>query len=421
MRTIVLGAGVIGTTTAWYLARHGHEVTVVERRDAVARETSFANGGVLHSSEAEPWSRPGMGRNLVRWIGREDAPLLLRPRALPRVWRWGLAFMRNCRPGPFRDNTRVNLRLTMYTLGCIKEIREATGIAYDAAMEGSLKVYTSPRALDAMEAEARLMTPHGLVYERLDAKGCVAREPALAPIEPTLAGGLYFPLDEHGDCRAFTEGLAGFAAREHGVTFHFGRTVTGLRVEGGRASGVETDQGPLKADSIVVALGSYTPGLLRPHGIRLAIQPVKGVTVSVPAAAWPDGPRVPIIDDSRLFGLIRIGERYRCSGSAEIDGFDATPSRARCEALVKNVIGVFPDLARCWDPETAQLWAGLRPMTPSGIPYLGPTPIGGLFVNAGHGHLGWTMSCGSARVVADLVAGKQPGIDVTGLTLATRA
>lgn len=420
-RTIVLGAGVIGTATAWYLARHGHEVTVIERQGAVARETSFANGGVLHSSEAEPWSRPGMGRNLIRWIGREDAPLLLRPRALPSVWRWGLAFLANCRKTPFRENTRRNLRLTLYTLDCVKRIREETGSAYDVATEGSLKVYTSESALGAMEAEARLMEPHGLVCERLDVKECVAREPALGPIEGTLAGGLYFPADEHGDCRAFTEGLAEHAAREHGVKFRFSRTVTGLRVDGRRVQAVETDDGPLEADNVVVALGSHTPALLRPHGIRLAIQPVKGVTVTVPAAAWPDGPKVPIIDDSRLFGLIRIGDRYRCSGSAEIDGFDATPNRARCERLVENVISVFPDFARCWDPETAQLWAGLRPMTPSGTPYLGPTRIEGLFVNAGHGHLGWTMSCGSARVVADLVAGRDPEIDVAGLLAATRA
>ena len=260
-----------------------------------------------------------------------------------------------------------------------------------------------------------------MVFEAVDAKRCVVIEPALAPIEPTLVGGLFFPPDEHGDCHKFTTGLREHCEQKLGVRCHFGTEVRALRKAGDRLESVETSKGPMRADCYVAAMGSYTPLHLRPLGVRLDIYPAKGVTVTVPAAAWQDGPKVPIIDDTRLFGLIRLGDRYRCSGSVEFTGYETTPSGARCQAIVNNVISVFPEFAKCYDPGTAKFWAGLRPMAPSGNPYLGATPVRNLFVNAGHGHLGWTMSCGSSRVVADLVAGKKPEIDTTGLTLDTRS
>jgi D-amino-acid dehydrogenase len=420
MKTIVLGGGVIGTTTAYYLAKLGHEVDLVERQDGVAMETSFANGGVLHTSEAEPWSRPGMPANIWNWLGKEDAPMLLRYSALPGMWRWGLAFLRNCTLERYRRSTMINLRLSFYTLQCIKEIREETGLDYDLMQKGTLKIYTRSDALEQNRIECETMRPHGMVFEVVDAKRCVAIEPALAPIESTLVGGLYFPPDEHGDCHKFTTGLREHCEHKLGVKCHFGTEVKALRRNGDRIDAIETSHGPMSADHYVAAMGSYTPRHLRPLGVRLDIYPAKGVTVTVPAAGWDDGPKVPIIDDTRLFGLIRLGDRYRCSGSVEFVGYDATPSRARCEAIVENVKSVFPGFAKCYDPNTAKFWAGLRPMAPSGNPYLGPTPIRNLFVNAGHGHLGWTMSCGSSRLVADFVAGRKPEIDPDGLTLDTR-
>jgi D-amino-acid dehydrogenase len=420
MKTIVLGGGVIGTTTAYYLAKLGHEVHLVERQDGVAMETSFANGGVLHTSEAEPWSRPGMPANIWNWLGKEDAPMLLRYSALPGMWRWGLAFIRNCTLERYRRSTMINLRLSFYTLQCIKEIREETGLDYDLMQKGTLKIYTRSDALEQNRIECETMRPHGMVFEVVDAKRCVAIEPALAPIESTLVGGLYFPPDEHGDCHKFTTGLREHCEQKLGVKCHFGTEVKALRRNGDRIDAIETSHGPMSADHYVAAMGSYTPRHLRPLGVRLDIYPAKGVTVTVPAAGWDDGPKVPIIDDTRLFGLIRLGDRYRCSGSVEFVGYDATPSRARCEAIVDNVKSVFPGFDKCYDPNTAKFWAGLRPMAPSGNPYLGPTPIRNLFVNAGHGHLGWTMSCGSSRLVADFVAGRKPEIDPDGLTLDTR-
>ena len=259
-----------------------------------------------------------------------------------------------------------------------------------------------------------------MVYEVADSKRCVAIEPALKPIELSLAGGLYYPPDEHGDCRKFVVGLKKHCAEKHGVKFHFGTEVRRLERAGDRLTAIETDRGRMTADAYVAAMASFTPALVKPLGIRLAIYPAKGVTVTVPAAAWPGGPKVPIIDDTRLFGLIRIGDSYRCSGSVEFAGWDATPNPARAKAIVENVISVFPEFSKCYDPKSALVWSGLRPMAPSGNPYLGPTPIKNLFLNCGHGHLGWTMSLGSSQVVADFVAGNIPKIDTHGLTLATR-
>ncbi len=403
MQCLVLGAGVIGTATAYFLAKDGHEVTVLDRQPGAAMETSFGNGGVLHTSECEPWSRPGMARKVLGWLGKEDAPFVLRYRAIPKMWRWGLAFARNCEHGRFMRHTRTNMALSLLTLELIQRIRAETGIAYDHLETGSMKIYTSRDAMAQVEADCKALEPHGLGYEAVDVARCVALEPALEPIADTLAGALYFPPDETGDCHKFTAALAAHCA-EIGVAFEWGARVRRLRRKGRRIAAVETDRGTHGADVVVAALGSDTPLLLRPLGIRVPIYPVKGVTVTVSADAWPARPRMPIIDDSRLFGLVPLGDRLRCSGSAEITGYDTTPSRVRCQTIVDNVTGVFPKFADCFDPETALYWAGLRPMTPTGVPCLGRTGLENLYVNAGHGHLGWTMSCGSAKVLADIVA-----------------
>lgn len=417
MKVIVLGGGVIGTTTAYYLAKGGHEVHVVERQSDVAMETSFANGGVLHTSEAEPWSQPGMPRKLLSWLGRENAPMLLRMSAIPSMWHWGLSFIRNCSIDRYRAAAIVNLRLANHTLQVIKDIRAETGIEYDLSQVGTLKIYTSQQTLDMNIAECQLLKPHGLVFEAVDAKRCVEIEPALGPIGHTLVGGIFAPPDEHGDCRRFTVGLAEFCRQNLGVTFHFNAEVRGIRQLDNRIVAIETSKGPLTADAYVAAMASYTPALVRNIGIKLNIYPAKGVTVSVPSAAWLNGPKVPIIDDTRLFGLIRIGDLYRCSGSVEFNGWDTTTNPVRAETIVNNVISVFPEFAQCFDSKTARIWSGLRPMPASGNPYLGATPIKNLFLNCGHGHLGWTLSCGSSHLVADIVSGKEPAIDMTGLTL----
>jgi D-amino-acid dehydrogenase len=421
MKTIVLGSGIIGTTTAYFLARAGHEVHVIDRQGEAAMETSFGNGGVLHTSEAEPWSRPGMPRSVLGWLGKEDAPMLLRLGALPSMWRWGLDFVRNCEVGRYRKAVGVNLRLANHTLAVIRQVREDTGVKYDLMQKGTLKIYTRQEALDKNVAESELQRPLGLIFEAVDADRCVAIEPALAPIRQTLVGGIFAPPDEHGDCHKFAVELRKHCEQKLGVRFHFNTEIRRIVRSGDKVERVETSGGDFSGDAYVAALASYAPKLLAPLGVRVSIYPAKGLSVTVPDAAWPEGPDVPIIDDTRLFGLIHIGDRYRCSGSVEFNGWDATPNPGRAKAIVDNVIGVFPEFARCYDARTAKVWAGLRPMPSSGNPYLGPTAVRNLYLNCGHGHLGWTLSCGSSQIVADMVSGRAPAIDVTGLTLATHA
>ena len=411
--TVVLGAGAVGVATAYYLQRLGHAVTVVDRQPGAALETSFGNGAVIHASEVEPWSQPGMPLKILKWLGREDAPMLLRPGAVPHMWRWGIEFLRNCSAPRFHANAVANLRLALYSLASLQEIRGSLDIAYDCSTKGVLKIYRSPEALEAARRNCAMLAEHGLGFEALSRDDCVAREPALAETADSLCGALYFARDEVGDCHKFIQGLARHVAGQGG-RFLYETTVQRLVARGDRVEAVETSAGRVEADNVVVALASFAPGLLRPLGIDLPIHPVKGVSITVPAGSWNNAPSHAIIDDGRLFGLIRIGDRLRAAGSAEIAGYDATPSPARAAAIVAKVTETFPGFARCYAPETAKVWAGLRPVSPSGVGYMGRTRLANLYVNAGHGHLGWTMSCGAGSLVADIVAGRTPAIDVAG-------
>jgi D-amino-acid dehydrogenase len=403
--TIVLGAGAVGVATAYYLARNGEQVTVIERQPAAALETSWGNGGVIHACEVEPWSQPGMPLNIVRWIGNESAPLLLRASAIPHMWRWGLQFALNCSETRFRRNCEANLALALYSLRSLQEIRAETGMVYDAATKGVMKIYRSAGALDKAERSLRRMEPLGLTFQRLTAAEAVQAEPALGDSAGELAGAFHFPHDEVGDCNKFTQALADECARL-GVRFLYGTEVRGIDVEGGRASGVVTVGGRLAASRVVVALGSFTPGMVRALGLDIPIYPVKGVSITFPRSIWNGAPAMPVIDDSHLFGIVPIGDRIRISGSAEITGFDTAPSEDRCQTIVRNAMKTFPSLAGCFDRAAAIFWAGLRPVTPTGSPIIGPTRLPGLWLNAGHGHLGWTLACGSGRVLAELTEGR---------------
>jgi D-amino-acid dehydrogenase len=417
MKTIVLGAGIVGSATAYFLAKQGHEVEVVERRSGAALETSFGNGGVIHASEVEPWSQPGMPRKILQWLGKENAPLLVRYGAIPHMWRWGLSFIANCTPERFRRNSLTNLRLALHSLKTLQGIRAETGIDYDLRTVGVLKIYTSRESFAAGLRAAEFLSGQGLVFEPADRAECVRREPALQATSGSLVGGIYFARDEVGDCHKFTTALAARCAGL-GVKFHYETSILGLERGTTGIGAVRTSAGPMVADNFVAALASFTPGVLRSVGVKVPIYPVKGVTITVPGAPWADRPQMPIIDDGRLFGFVPLGDRLRVSGSAEVAGYDTTPSPARCKAIVDNVIGVFPDFAKCIDPATAKHWAGVRPVTPSGTPILDRAPIRNLYIAAGHGHLGWTMGCGSGQIVADMIAGSTPEIDVDGFALA---
>ena len=407
--TIVLGAGVLGVATAYYLNRAGDRVTVVERQPAAAMETSWGNGAIIHASEIEPWSQPGMPRNILRWLGREDAPLLLRYSAIPHMWRWGLNFALNCSVSRFRKHCETNLALALHSLRSLQEIRGETGIAYDCATNGVMKIFRSQPALDNAERSLRLFEPGGLVFRRVTAAQAIELEPALTGSQAELAGALLFPRDEVGDCNKFTQGLATECARR-GVEFRYQTIANGIETERGRAIGVVTDRGRIASSRVVVALGSFSHPMLRKLGIGVPIYPVKGVSITFPRNLWNDAPRIPVIDDAHLFGLVPIGDRVRVSGSAEITGYDARPAEARCLAIVANASRTFPALKGAFRDDQAVFWAGLRPVTPAGTPLIGRTRVDGVWINSGHGHLGWTMACGSGRVLADLMHAKDPAI-----------
>jgi D-amino-acid dehydrogenase len=409
MTIAVIGAGAVGTASAWYLAKAGHRVTVIERQPEAALETSWGNGCVIHASEVEPWSQPGMPRKIIGWLGKENAPLLLRYGAIPKMWRWGLDFARNCNPARFQANALANLDLALLSLRSLQEIAAETGIAYDRSTRGVIKIYRSEASLDAASAMCRMLAEHGLLFERVSADRAVELEPALRATHPTLVGALYFARDEVGDCNKFTQGLAAACAGA-GVAYHYGTTATGLDVAGGRVRGVLTDHGRIEADQVVVAMGSFSAPLLRQVGLSVPIYPVKGVSITFQRGDWQEAPTMPVIDDSKLFGLVPVGDRMRISGSAEITGYDTTPAPERAAAIVENTAFTFPSITRHYRPAEARIWAGLRPVTPSGTPLIGRTKVDGVWINAGHGHLGWTLACGSGRVLAALMSGTETGL-----------
>jgi len=409
MPITVLGAGAVGTATAWYLRKAGHEVTLIERQSEAGMETSWGNGGVIHASEVEPWSQPGMPAKIIKWLGKENAPLLLRYGAIPHILGWGFAFARNCKPERFRANATANLHLALHSLRSLQEVGAETGIRYDRATRGVLKIYRAAEALGSAAQSCALLAQHGLVFEQVTPDRCVELEPALKDTHSTLSGALYFVRDEVGDCNKFTQGLAG-ACASRGAKLRFGETVRKIETEGGRVKAVITDRERIATDAVVVAMGSFSAPLLALNGLRIPIYPVKGVSITFQRDGWESAPSMPVIDDSKLFGLVPIGDRMRISGSAEITGYDTTPAMARAEAIIANAGYTFPEMKRHFDIANSRIWAGLRPVSPSGTPLIGETRIRGLWVNAGHGHLGWTLSCGSGRVLADLFDGREPGI-----------
>jgi D-amino-acid dehydrogenase len=412
MTTVVLGAGVVGVATAWYLRKSGHDVILVERQAEAAMETSWGNGAIIHASEVEPWSQPGMPTKIIKWLGKEEAPLLLRYRAIPHIFSWGLAFARNCTPERFRENATSNLHLALHSLRSLQEIGAETSIAYDRATRGVLKIYRSKDALNNAERSSAFLARYGLTFERISRERCVEIEPALAHTASSLAGALYFERDEVGDSNKFGQGLAAACAAS-GVQCRFGENVRDIEAGNGQVRAVVTDNGRITTDIVVVALGSFTAPMLAKNGIQVPIYPVKGVSITFQRGGWNSSPNVPVIDDSKLFGFVPIGDRMRVSGSAEIDGYDATPAMSRARAIIDNASFTFPELKGHLDLKQARVWAGLRPVTPSGTPIIGETKIKGLWINSGHGHLGWTMSCGSGRVAADLICGRDPGIPLS--------
>jgi D-amino-acid dehydrogenase len=412
MNVIVLGAGLLGVTSAYYLRQLGHDVTVVDRQATPAAETSFANGGQISVSHAEPWANPGAPKKLLQWLGREDAPLLFRLRADARQWLWGLQFLRECTPARTRHNIVQIVRLGSYSRAMLQALRAERGLQYDQRTQGILHFYTSEQEFAAAEAPAAQMRELGCDRRVISADEAVALEPALRHVRPQLAGATYTAEDESGDANRFARELVQRCI-EDGVQFRMSHTVTALRTAGGEIDHVEATDAEgrfqrLRADAYVLAMGSLSPLLAAPLGVRLPIYPAKGYSVTMPVKDASLAHQVSLTDDEYKLVFSRLGDRLRIAGTAELNGYDRDLNRVRCEAIVKRVEQLFPGAG---DTEQAQFWTGLRPATPSNVPIIGRSKLPNLFLNTGHGTLGWTHACGSGKSIARIVSGLVPEVD----------
>lgn len=410
MRVIVLGAGVVGTTAAWYLTEAGHEVTVIERQPHAGLETSFANGGQISVCHAEPWANPGVLPHILKWIGHESSPLLWRMRPDPAQWAWGLRFIRECTPARTRANIIAVLKLALHSRDCLQALRRQLGLEYDHLERGILHVYTDRRELEHAIPQAALMREYGCERVIKSAEECLQIEPSLRHSRLPLVGGTYTAEDESGDACKFTQALAARCA-ERGVVYRYGTVVEALDAEGDQISGVRLASGEvLTADRYVVALGSYTPLLLKPLGFSLPIYPGKGYSATLKLRDDAVAPTVSITDDGHKLVFSRLGQRLRIAGTAEFNGYNTELNPVRCEAIIKRTQVLFPEATT---DEAPEFWAGLRPVTPGNVPYVGQMRHSNLFIDSGHGTLGWTMACGSGQLLADLVSGRTPAVDPT--------
>jgi D-amino-acid dehydrogenase len=412
MKVIVLGAGVVGITSAWYLRQAGHEVTVIDRQFAPALETSFANGGQISVSHAEPWANPRALAQIFRWLGREDAPLLFRLRADPAQWRWGARFLFECLPWRTRRNIAAILKLALYSRASLKALRADIGIEYDHVARGILHFYTEPAQFEAARAVVGVMNEFGCERTLKTPRELLAIEPALEHALPRIVGGDHAADDESGDACAFTQRLAARCVAA-GVELQTYAMITGLAAGRGAIDGVNLQQSDgstrtLSADAYVVALGSHSPKLLRPLGMLLPVYPVKGYSLTIPVADSAAAPHVSLTDDEYKLVFSRLGQRLRVAGTAELNGYDNTLNAVRCKAILERVESLFPQAG---DFRAAMRWCGLRPATPSNLPYVSATRYRNLFLNTGHGTLGWTLACGSARLLSDLLSVRAPDVD----------
>ena len=414
MRVIVLGSGVIGVASAYYLAEAGHEVVVVDRQEGPALETSFANAGEVSPGYSAPWAAPGIPLKALKWLFMRHRPLFIWPRPDPGLIRWGLSMLRNCTAARYERNKGRMVPLAEYSRDRLRELRIARGIEYDERSLGTLQLFRSEKMLAGTAKDVAILDKFGVAYELLDVDGCIRVEPALAHVREKIAGGLRLPGDETGDCFKFTNALAA-VCRQQGVEFRNGTRIDALLTDAGKVTGVATDKGTITGDAYVVALGSYSPLLLRRIGIDLPVYPVKGYSLTIPITDPAGAPESTVMDETHKVAMTRLGDRIRVGGMAELDGYSSKLRPSRRATLEHVVTDLYP---RGGDVAKASFWCGLRPMTPDGPPVIGRERYDNLWLNTGHGTLGWTMACGSGRVIADLISGRAPEVPVEELSLA---
>jgi len=414
MKIVILGAGVVGITSAWYLVQAGHEVIVIDRQPGPALETSFANAGEVSPGYASPWAAPGIPMKAIRWLLMRHAPLILRPNPDMEMLRWVASMLRNCTSARYALNKSRMVRLAEFSRDRLAALRDELSLDYDQRERGTLQLFRTQSQLDGSAKDIAVLEEYGIPYELLDRDGCVRAEPGLAATRERFVGGLRLPNDETGDCQIFTAKLAAKLA-EMGVEFRYDTKIETLAVDKGRIAGVRTDRGMVSGDQYLVALASFSPALLRPLGMRVPVYPVKGYSITAPIVEPDRAPVSTLLDESYKIAITRLGDRVRVGGMAEISGYSLDLPARRKETLLYCVNDLFPGAARLSDVD---YWCGLRPMTPDGPPILGPTAIPNLYLNTGHGTLGWTMGCGSGHVIADIISGRRPEIDADGLSIA---
>jgi D-amino-acid dehydrogenase len=413
MRVLVLGSGVVGTTSAWYLRQAGFEVTVVDRQPAAALETSYANAGQLSFGYTSPWAAPGIPLKALKWLFQAHAPLSIRATGDLRQYLWLARMLRNCTAERYAVNKARMVRMSDYSRDCLDELVAATGIAFEGRHRGTTQLFRTQQQLDAAAQDIAVLAKYGVPYRLLAPAEIAAYEPGLAEGGAGMAGALHLPNDQTGDCRLFTQRLAQLAG-DAGVEFRYGQRIEALEHAGGRITGVRIDGRREQADRYVLALGSYSPDLLQPLGLRLPVYPLKGYSLTLPIVDAARAPTSTILDESYKVAVTRFDDRIRVGGMAELSGFDLALNPKRRATLERVVNDLYPgggDLAR------AEFWTGLRPATPDGTPVVGATPFGNLFLNTGHGTLGWTMACGSGRYLADLMDSRRPQISSEGLDI----
>ena len=414
MKALVMGGGVIGVTTAYYLARDGHEVTILDRQPQPASETSFANAGLVAPGHAFAWASPKAPKVLLKSLFKDDQALRLRLSADPRMWMWFALFLRQCTEERARINTIRKLRLCIYSLEALHEVVENTGVEYDGQAGGVLYFHRTQETLDKGVAHSGILRENGLPMEVVDRDRVAELEPALEPVKDRIAGAIYSPRCESGDARMFTRNLADFCSERLEVRVATDTSIRAIHTEGDRVVRIATDKGDFTADVYVLSLGCDSPIVARRIGLRLPIYPVKGYSVTIPVGRSNAAPSIGGVDEDNLVAYARMGTRMRITSTAEFTGYNRSHRPADFRAMLNVARDLFPSGG---DYDKPDYWAGLRPMTPEGTPILGKARYRNLLLNTGHGHIGWTMACGSARITADMVAGRKPDISLEGMTL----
>lgn len=416
MKITIIGSGLFGLSTAYHLLAEGHKVSIVERQPDTGLETSFANGGLLTPSLCDPWNAPGVLFNLLKYIGREDSPLLLRPKALPSLMFWGISFLRNSSQNRYNENIYRNTRLAKYNLAVLDDMTKKMPLSDLGGGKSTIKVCRHEEELDEVLKMAEFLAPENIPFKMLDRNQAFILEPSLKPLGNKVAGGIYFPEDRFGDAHQYCVELAQYL-KSHGVEFIYNTKVTNMHTKGGRISHIDTDQGSLHADAFVLSAGSFSPLLASKVGVNIPVRPCKGYSLTLELSGWDNAPKIPVIDHSLHAAVTPLGNQIRVAGTAEFSGYDNELNKGRLQNLFNLLEGIFPESTPYITKEKTKEWTGLRPVSASGVPIIGQTKINNLYVNTGHGHLGWTCAAGSGKALADLISGKSPEINLSDYSL----